>query len=107
MLSIERNPIDVHATSFLASGFTHPSDVLASPSLDPIEKRCILAAWASDAFAVESRPWLRQVSGDRDPIPLVDILQALRRLDEDDDDPPPGGLAAAIPTGGDQLALAA
>ena len=107
MLSVEQNPIDVHATSFLASGFTHPSEVLASSSLDAVEKRCILAAWASDAFAVESKPWLRQVSGSRDPIPLSDILQALRRLDDDDDDPPPGGRAAAIPKGGDDLALVA
>lgn len=106
MLSIERNPIDVHSTSFLANGFTHPSDVLAAPSLDPVEKRCILAAWASDAFAVESKPWLRQVSGDRNPIPLSDILQALQRLDEDDD-PPPGGVSAALPRSADSLALAA
>jgi hypothetical protein len=107
MLSVERNPIDVHATSFLARSFTHPSEVLASSSLDPVEKRCILAAWASDAFAVESKPWLRQVSGNRDPVPLADILQALQRLDEDDDDPPPGGLSAAMPKGGDHLALVA
>jgi hypothetical protein len=32
---------------------------------------------------VESRPWLRQVSGDLPPIPLADILQALRQLDDD------------------------
>ncbi|MCF2524196.1 hypothetical protein [Bradyrhizobium sp. G127] len=96
MLSVERNAIDIHAHSFLASSFTHPSDVLANPSLTSVKKRCILAAWASDAFAVEGKPWLRQIAGHKDPIPLAEILSALRRLD-DDDDPPRGGASAAVP----------
>jgi hypothetical protein len=96
MLAVEHNAIDIHAHSFLASSFTHPSDVLAAPSLTPVKKRCILAAWASDAFAVEGKPWLRQIAGHKDPVPLAEILSALRRLDEDDD-PPRGGASAAIP----------
>lgn len=100
MLSVEHDAMDIHAHSFLASSFSHPSDVLADPSLTPIEKRCILAAWASDAFAVEEKPWLRQIAGDRDPIPVAAILAALRRLDEDDD-PPRGGASAARPGSGD------
>jgi hypothetical protein len=96
MLSVEHNAIDIHAHSFLASSFTHPSDVLADLSLTPAKKRCILAAWASDAFAVEGKPWLRQIAGHKDPIPLAEILSALRRLD-DDDGPPRGGASAAIP----------
>lgn len=96
MLSVEHNAIDIHAHSFLASAFSHPSEVLADPSLTPTKKRCILAAWASDAFAVEGKPWLRRITGHKAPIPLAEILSALRRLD-DDDDPPRGGASSAIP----------
>ncbi len=96
MLSVEHNAIDIHAHSFLASSFTHPSDVLTDPTLTPVQKRCILAAWASDAFAVEGKPWLRQIAGHKDPIPLAEILSALRSLD-DDGDPPRGGASAAVP----------
>lgn len=96
MPSVEHNAIDIHAHSFLASAFGHPSEVLANPSLTRIQKRCILAAWASDAFAVEGKPWLRRIAGDKDPVPVAEILSALRRLG-DDDNPPRGGAAAAIP----------
>ncbi len=96
MLSVQHNAIDIHAHSFLAGSFTHPADVLADPSLTPVKKRCILAAWASDAFAVEGKPWLRQIVGHKDPVPLAEILSALRSLD-DDDVPPRDGASAAIP----------
>lgn len=95
MLSVEHDAIDIHAHSFLASAFTHPLEVLKGRSLTLTEKRCILAAWASDAFAVEGKPWLRQLAGHKDPVPLAEILSALRRLD--DDDPPRGGASDAIP----------
>jgi hypothetical protein len=48
-----------------------------------------------------------QAFGDRTPIPLADILQALRQLDVDGDDPPPGALSSAIPKGSDSFGLAA
>ena len=54
---------DIHANSLLASTFSHPREVLANPLLDVLQKRCILATWASDAFAVEGKPWLRQIPG--------------------------------------------
>src|SRR4051794_33057789 len=50
---------DLHASSLLAATFSDPSEVLANPLLSDAEKRCVLAAWASDAFAVEGCPWLR------------------------------------------------
>jgi hypothetical protein len=88
--------IDLHANSLLAAAFSHPSEVLADPVLSTAEKRCVLAAWASDAFAVEGCPWLRQLPGGAEPIPVGDILAALRRLDHDDD-PHPGSAGALHP----------
>jgi hypothetical protein len=87
---------DIHVNSLLAATFIHPSEVLSNPVLSPPEKRCVLAAWASDAFAVESSPWLRQLPGAPHPIPIAEILKALRRLDEEDDPPPRHGGAAAL-----------
>ena len=63
-----------------AETFPHPRDVLASPQLSRAEKRSILASWASDAFAVEAAPALRQVPGGR-PVLLDDIMEALRSID--------------------------
>lgn len=76
---------DIHANSLLASTFNNPKEVLANPFLDPLQKRCVLAAWASDAFAVESKPWLRQLPGSADAVPIGDILAALKILDHQDD----------------------
>jgi hypothetical protein len=60
---VRSNPFDIHANSILAATFSHPEDVLAAPQLSTAEKRCVLAAWASDAFAVDDNPWLRQLPG--------------------------------------------
>ena len=98
MNTTARNARDIHANSLLAATFGHPSEVLSDPALSPAEKRCILAAWASDAFAVEDCPWLRQLPGSDSPIAVGEILRALRELDEDDDPPPRrGGAAARFP----------
>jgi len=61
--------------------FTHPSEVLAHPALSKQEKRAVLASWASDAYAVESAPALRCPPGSETPVPLADIMGALRTLD--------------------------
>lgn len=73
--------------------YRSPDDVLRDRNLTVIEKREILAAWSSDRYAVPSRPWLRDVPGLPEFIPLAEILSALRKLDADD--PPPRGGAAA------------
>lgn len=77
----------IHANSLLASTFNHPREVLASPFLDVVQKRCVLATWASDAFAVEGKPWLRRIPGSSREISIGDILTALRALDGDDEPP--------------------
>ncbi|MGM4903899.1 hypothetical protein AB8B21_17675 [Tardiphaga sp. 866_E4_N2_1] len=79
---------EIHANSLLASTFTHPREVLANPFLDTLQKRCVLAAWASDAFTVEGKPWLRQIPGSNGTVRIGDILAALSSLDEDDSPPP-------------------
>jgi hypothetical protein len=88
MNSIATESFDLHANSVLASTFSHPSEVLSHPVLSLEEKRCILAAWASDAFAVKDRPWLRQLPG---------TDRALRRLDRNDDPPPQRGAPGMRP----------
>ena len=97
---------DIHVHSILASTFSHPDEVIANAVLTPAEKRCVLAAWASDAFAVENKPWLRQLPGNDAPVALSDIMQALQRLDEDDGPPPDRGGAAQRPIQFEELPAA-
>lgn len=94
--NVRELPFDIHANSLLATTFSNPREVLSNPVLSRAEKRCVLAAWASDAFAVEGNPWLRQLPGSSAPVLVADILAALRRLD-DDDDPPPCAGAMRVP----------
>jgi hypothetical protein len=64
-----------------AVGFNHPTDVLKDPHLTHEQKREILASWASDASAVQDEPALRWLLGTVEPVPVDDVLEALRRLD--------------------------
>ncbi|TQS33858.1 hypothetical protein Golomagni_05783 [Golovinomyces magnicellulatus] len=79
---------EIHANSLLASTFSYPREVLANPFLDKLQKRCVLATWASDAFAVEGKPWLRQLPGSAMQVRIGDIIAALKMLDDDDGPPP-------------------
>jgi hypothetical protein len=73
--------------------FRHPREVLAHPALAKVEKRAILAAWASDARAVPSCPALRRLPGEGATVVLVDdVLAALAALDAADE-----GAAATRP----------
>lgn len=67
-----------------AVGFSHPREVLKDPFLDVAEKRAVLSSWASDASAVQDDPRLRWLLGTPAPVLLVDVLEALRRLDRND-----------------------
>jgi hypothetical protein len=87
---------EIHANSLLASTFSQPREVLASPFLDHLQKRCILATWASDAFAVPDKPWLRQIPGSDIQVRIGDIILALKTLDGDDG-PPLGTQRIALP----------
>ncbi|MDH2352326.1 hypothetical protein QCM80_16950 [Bradyrhizobium sp. SSUT112] len=79
-----------------AAHYASPSAVLDDRSLSTPEKRIILSSWASDMYAVESHPALREIPGLDHTIRLADILAALRRLDDDDDPPPRGGASMRL-----------
>jgi hypothetical protein len=82
---------NINALFYPAAHYDSPSDVLNDTSLSTPEKRVIFSSWASDMYAVESCPALRDIPGTGHTIRLADILAALRQLDSDDDDPPRGG----------------
>ncbi|WGD54267.1 hypothetical protein QA641_10405 [Bradyrhizobium sp. CB1650] len=93
MSNINTNASDLGPLFHPAAHYESPTDVLNATDLSVPEKRIILSSWASDMFAVESCPALREIPGMSQTIRLADILAALRRLDgdNDDDDPPRGG----------------
>jgi hypothetical protein len=62
--------------------FDQPSDVVNDVGLSLNEKRAILAAWASDACAVETAPALRKAPTGR-VVQFDDIMDALRTLDKE------------------------
>jgi hypothetical protein len=66
-----------------AVGFDHPSDVLKDPLLPLEEKRAVLSSWASDASSVRDEPTLRWLLGTPEPVALLDIREALERLDRE------------------------
>ena len=61
--------------------YVHPAEVIQDDRLDPVKKRAILSAWASDACAVPSRPGFRWLRGTPGPILVDHVLAALRALD--------------------------
>ena len=73
---------DLDALLHPAQAFEHPLNVVQDADLTLNEKRAILAAWASDACAVEAVPALRQAPGGSRAVPIDDILDALRVLDK-------------------------
>ncbi|MBR0736968.1 hypothetical protein JQ581_08505 [Bradyrhizobium liaoningense] len=91
MTNANTNAGNLHSLYHTAAHYGYPEDVLNDTALSAPEKRIILSSWASDMFAVESCPALREIPGMERPIRLADILAALRKLDGDDDDPPRGG----------------
>jgi hypothetical protein len=80
MMEPRQNRIDLEQMLHPACGYDQPSHVLQDSDLTLNEKRTVLAAWASDACAVEAEPALRLAPGGR-RVPVDDILQALRELD--------------------------
>jgi hypothetical protein len=72
--------LDLTALMHPAQAFAQPMDVVNDLDLTLSEKRAILAAWASDACAVEEVPALRCAPG-HSPVRFDDIMDALRTLD--------------------------
>jgi hypothetical protein len=73
--------LDLAALLHPAQAFEHPNEVVRDPELTLSEKKAILAAWASDACAVESAPALRALATGK-PVTFDDVMDAMRRLDE-------------------------
>jgi hypothetical protein len=84
------NVYDLNAILHPGSVFDHPRDVLSDATLSRAEKRAILASWASDAAAVMSCPALRAIPGEKRPVSIDDILDALSSLDHSPRTPPGG-----------------
>lgn len=61
--------------------FRRPMDVVTAPALSVDDKRAILAAWASDFYAIDSKPALRHVPGTPEPVSIDEVQSALRELD--------------------------
>ena len=97
MSHINSNTNNLHPIFHPAAHYDSPAEVLNDKELSTPEKRVILSSWASDMYAVESCPALREIPGMRYAVRLADILAALRQLDGDnDDDPPRGGGAMRL-----------
>ena len=76
-----KDSFDLTALLHPAHAFGGPMDVVNDRDLTLSEKRAILAAWASDACAVEANPTLRSASG-RSAVQFDDVMDALRELDQ-------------------------
>jgi len=92
MTNANTNAHNPHPIFHPAAHYDSPRSVLNDNELSTPEKRIILSSWASDMYAVESCPALREIPGMGHTIRLVDILAALRQLDGDDDPPRGGGV---------------
>jgi len=79
----QTKPFDLGLDDLLdpASAFDHPLDVVEDPDLTINEKRAILAAWASDACALEAMPSVRRLPNGCRPVPIDEIFGALKELD--------------------------
>lgn len=58
-----------------------PVDVLKAAALSADDKRAILAAWASDFYAIDSKPAFRHLPGTPAPVSIDEIQAAFRELD--------------------------
>ena len=96
MSQADRTPYGFETKYHPVSYYDSPRAVLRAPALSAAEKRAILSSWASDIYAVESAPGLRNIPGLPRVLRLADILAALRQLDEDDGPPRPGGVPMRI-----------
>ncbi|WP_244471235.1 hypothetical protein, partial [Rhizobium ecuadorense] len=69
------------ATLLRGMQLQRPTDVVKAAALSADDKRTILAAWASDFYAVDSKPAFRLIPGTAEPVPIDEIHSALAELD--------------------------
>ena len=77
---VRKDTFDLAKLLHPAGAYGHPREVVADNDLTLNEKRAILAAWASDACALEAAPALRR-QGNGPPVSFDDIMEALKTLD--------------------------
>ncbi len=58
-----------------------PVDVVKATALSVDDKRTVLAAWASDFYAIEPKPAFRHMPGTPEPVSIDEVQMALRELD--------------------------
>ena len=58
-----------------------PIDVVEAKALSADDKRTILASWASDFYAVASKPAFRHMPGTPKPVSIDEVQAALKELD--------------------------
>ncbi|MGV1760884.1 hypothetical protein ACQZ6F_29115 [Rhizobium sp. A22-96] len=58
-----------------------PLDVVKARALSVDDKRAVLAAWASDFYAVDSKPAVRHMPGTPKPVSIDEVQVALKELD--------------------------
>ncbi len=58
-----------------------PIDVVRATALSADDKRAILATWASDFYAIDSKPAFRHMPGTPEPVSIDEVQAALRELD--------------------------
>lgn len=58
-----------------------PIDVVRATVLSADDRRTILASWASDFYAIDSKPALRHIPGTPEPVSIDEIQAAFRELD--------------------------
>jgi hypothetical protein len=76
----KKMPFEIAALLHPSKAFQHPLDVVRDPDMTVAEKRSVLASWASDACATESKPALR-ASATGSIVSYDDIIDALQALD--------------------------
>jgi hypothetical protein len=87
---------DARTLFFTGRLYFHPMEIVKDPDISCKRKRALLADWASDRNAVESKPALRRNPVTGVQCTLAEIVAALRLLD-DEGTPPPAGSAVRAP----------
>jgi len=58
-----------------------PLEVVKATAFTADDKRTVLAAWASDFYAVDSKPAFRHMPGTPEPVSIDEVQAALLELD--------------------------
>lgn len=58
-----------------------PIDVVRAAALPIDDRRTVLAAWASEIYAVDAQPAFRHIPGTPEPVSIDEIKAALGELD--------------------------